>query len=103
MTDTLTRPETMFARWIATVHYRTEAGLVDVQHDLDEIEDLQDLVEHGPHFGAIDHINIVYALGGDEKLTVEGAREIGRASCRERVGQYVLISVVAVELKKKNN
>src|SRR3546814_20835361 len=74
MTDTLTRPETMFARWIATVHYRTEAGLVDVQHDLDEIEDLQDLVEHGPHFGAIDHINIVYALGGDEKLTVEGAR-----------------------------
>src|SRR3546814_12204397 len=30
------------------------------------------------------------------------AREIGRASCRERVCQYVLISVVAVLLKKKN-
>src|SRR3546814_20473619 len=27
--------------------------------------------------------------------------QIGRASCRERVGQYVLISVVAVVLKKK--
>src|SRR3546814_11304803 len=27
--------------------------------------------------------------------------EIGRASCRERVCQYVLISVVAVSLKKK--
>src|SRR3546814_11778047 len=27
--------------------------------------------------------------------------QIGRASCRERVGQYVLISVVAVSLKKK--
>src|SRR3546814_8246670 len=29
------------------------------------------------------------------------AREIGRASCRERVCQYVSISVVAVSLKKK--
>src|SRR3546814_14616249 len=28
-------------------------------------------------------------------------QEIGRATCRERVCQYVLISVVAVELKKK--
>src|SRR3546814_17762459 len=28
--------------------------------------------------------------------------EIGRASCRERVCQYVWISVVAVSLKKKN-
>src|SRR3546814_12983560 len=27
--------------------------------------------------------------------------KIGRASCRERVGQYVSISVVAVSLKKK--
>src|SRR3546814_21190406 len=30
-------------------------------------------------------------------------REIGRASCRERVCQYVEISVVAVSLKKKLN
>src|SRR3546814_14340987 len=29
------------------------------------------------------------------------ASEIGRASCRERVCQYVYISVVAVSLKKK--
>src|SRR3546814_17568976 len=28
--------------------------------------------------------------------------KIGRASCRERVGQYVSISVVAGSLKKKN-
>src|SRR3546814_14232233 len=31
-----------------------------------------------------------------------GAGEIGRASCRERVCQYVWISVVAVSLKKKS-
>src|SRR3546814_15036829 len=30
------------------------------------------------------------------------AREIGRASCRERVSQYVSILVVAVYLNKKN-
>src|SRR3546814_12078386 len=30
-------------------------------------------------------------------------QEIGRASCRERVCQYVSISVVAVSLKKKND
>src|SRR3546814_16344315 len=30
-----------------------------------------------------------------------GKKEIGRASCRERVCQYVSISVVAVSLKKK--
>src|SRR3546814_16006018 len=36
-------------------------------------------------------------------LGLLGARqEIGRASCRERVCQYVSISVVAVSLKKKN-
>src|SRR3546814_17142626 len=31
------------------------------------------------------------------------SEKIGRASCRERVCQYVLISVVAVSLKKKQN
>src|SRR3546814_14382525 len=31
------------------------------------------------------------------------AREIGRASCRERVCQYVVVSWVAVELKKKKH
>src|SRR3546814_12064301 len=33
----------------------------------------------------------------------KAGQKIGRASCRERVCQYVSISVVAVALKKKNN
>src|SRR3546814_12525199 len=38
------------------------------------------------------------------KAKIEEARgEIGRASCRERVGQSVSMSVVAVSLKKKTN
>src|SRR3546814_13020851 len=36
-------------------------------------------------------------------LAIAIVREIGRASCRERVCQYVSISVVAVSLNKKNN
>src|SRR3546814_18542889 len=31
----------------------------------------------------------------------EHAKKIGRASCRERVGQYVSLRVIAVSLKKK--
>src|SRR3546814_11347820 len=35
--------------------------------------------------------------------TALGSAQIGRASCRERVCQYVYISVVALSLKKKKN
>src|SRR3546814_14013912 len=37
------------------------------------------------------------------KLAVQFRGKIGRASCRERVCQYVSISVVAVSLKKKSS
>src|SRR3546814_13958653 len=40
----------------------------------------------------------LHALGGIQQHV---APEIGRASCRERVCQYVSISVVAVSLQKK--
>src|SRR3546814_14984431 len=36
-----------------------------------------------------------------ERVLTQGLVKIGRASCRERVGQSVSISVVAVSLKKK--
>src|SRR3546814_19188948 len=39
-------------------------------------------------------------FSAEVKAFVEG--KIGRASCRERGGQYVEISVVAVSFKKKN-
>lgn len=76
MTDTLTQPETRLVRWIATVHYRAAAGLIDVQHDLTEIEELQDLVERGPHWDTIDRIEIVRADGADRALTVEEAERL---------------------------
>src|SRR3546814_15293606 len=62
--------------------------------------DRQSLIVRQPVVGVQDerfafHDNFLSALS-----TGTGA-EIGRASCRERVCQYVLISVVAGSLKKK--
>src|SRR3546814_12145668 len=48
--------------------------------------------------------DLTIGAGGNPLRTriYEPEGEIGRASCRERVCQYVWISVVAVSLKKKN-
>src|SRR3546814_20055556 len=43
------------------------------------------------------------AAGIAAAVATAATAEIGRASCRERVCQYVSISVVAVSLKKKKN
>src|SRR3546814_14448411 len=63
---------------------------------------------------ALQHRHLVAAQGQDiDAISTDRDRmlelggelpvvEIGRASCRERVCQYVSISVVAVSLKKKN-
>src|SRR3546814_20894017 len=40
---------------------------------------------------------------GSRQQRSTGKRKIGRASCRERVGQYVYVTVVAVSLNKKTN
>lgn len=68
--------ETRFVRWTATVYYRSAAGLVDVQHDLLELDELQDLVERGPNWDTIDHIDIVRADGTEQKLTIEEAEKL---------------------------
>src|SRR3546814_16958354 len=47
-----------------------------------------------------EHGYIIPGLG-DAGDKIFGTKQIGRASCRERVCQYVEISVVAVSLKKK--
>ena len=63
-------------RWLATVHYCTDAGVVGVTHDLDEIGDIQELVEHGPHWDTIDHIEIVRSRKYVDGLTVEKAETL---------------------------
>lgn len=63
-------------RWQATVHYRTDAGLVDVTHDISEIHELQGLVEDGPHWDTVDHIKIVRSQIALPGLTVEQAEKL---------------------------
>src|SRR3546814_13687794 len=62
---------------------------------VEEIDDA--LAEHVP---MRTQAGVLAVAAGDAKR-VFGQDEIGRASCRERVCQYVLFSVVAVSLKKK--
>ena len=73
METILDKPDTRFVRWIATVHYRSELGLIDVQHDIEELQELQDLIECGPNWDAIDRIEIVRADGRERGLTIEEA------------------------------
>lgn len=63
-------------RWKATCYYRTDAGLIDIEHTFEEIEDLAGLVERGPHWGTLDRIEIRLARGASPGLTVEKALEL---------------------------
>lgn len=73
---TTTRPDTSIVRWRATVWYRSAHGLIDVQHEMEELEELQNLVERGPHWDAIDRIDIVRADGQERQLTIEEAASL---------------------------
>jgi hypothetical protein len=46
-------------RWHAVVHYRTENGAIDVEHDLEELGELHDLIERGPHWDTIAWIEML--------------------------------------------
>ena len=64
------------ANWKAVVYYRTEGGLVDVPHDIGELGDIEILVERGPHWDAIDRIEITRTSRSYETLTIEQAQEL---------------------------
>ena len=67
----------VIARWKAVVYYRSELGLVDVEHRLVEIKELHGFVEKGPHWDTIEKIEItrINHIDGEE-LTVEEARKL---------------------------
>jgi hypothetical protein len=69
----LTRPEAATARWKATIFYRSENGLVDVEHALEELDELQDIVERGPDWNTIQGIIIELDRTSEPGLTIEQA------------------------------
>ena len=67
----------MDVRWKATVFYRTISGPVDVEHDLEELVDLHDRVEAGPHWDTIEKIEIVRVNHRDgADLTIEASEKL---------------------------
>lgn len=65
------------ARWRATTHYRTDSGLVDVEHEIRELGEIELIVERGPHWDTIDRIEIVRINHvEDPAMTVEQAKEL---------------------------
>jgi nitroreductase len=66
-----------FERWRATIWYRTDSGLIDVEHTLEELEEIQALVERGPDWYALERIEIVHIHSEGETIeqrNMENAR-----------------------------
>lgn len=63
-------------RWTAVVTYRTNNGPVDVEHEIEELEDLHDLIERGPDWNTIVSIVITYNRQHYDGLTVEQSEEL---------------------------
>lgn len=64
-------------RWKAEIIYRHGFGPVDVAHDLEELGDIHDVVERGPHWDTIESITIKrVSIKGLEGLTVEEAGKL---------------------------
>lgn len=61
-------------RWKAVVTYRSEHGDLDIEHYFEEIIDLNQLIEAGPHFDTLLHCVITVNRTCEEtELTVERA------------------------------
>ncbi len=69
----LAGPEAATARWKATIYYRSDHGLIDVEHGIEEIEELHEIVERGPDWNTIDKIIVVLDRKASEALTIEAA------------------------------
>ena len=61
-------------RWRSIVCYRSDNGIIDLEYYLDELEDLHDIVELGPHWDTIVKIEIFRVFHvQDETMTIESA------------------------------
>jgi hypothetical protein len=45
-------------RWLARIYYQTESGADLVKHEIDELDELASIIEHGPDWDAIISIEI---------------------------------------------
>lgn len=48
-------------RWKAVATYNSEAGPVDIEHDIEELDEIADLIERGPDWNSLIDIRITLA------------------------------------------
>lgn len=76
MTDVLEKPGLGVARWKVVVEYRSRAGIVDVEHGIEELDELHDLIERGPDWNTLIKITVTFARPVSELLTIEEAARL---------------------------
>lgn len=67
------KPE--LARWLASITYRTAAGPLTVDHGIEELDEIADLVEAGPDWDTIERIEVVKGRGIRLGYTIERAAD----------------------------
>lgn len=60
-------------RWLATIHYRFDMGVVGIVVGFEEFTDLGEVIEQGPDWDTIVEISITRMRDSDSALTVEQA------------------------------
>lgn len=63
-------------RWKAVIIYRSEHGNIDVEYFFDEIADLDDIIESGPHWDTLVRCVITRGEVLEKGLTVEAAASL---------------------------
>ncbi|WP_296101214.1 hypothetical protein [uncultured Agrobacterium sp.] len=76
MTDVLEKPGLGVARWKAVAEYRSDAGVVDVEYAIEELDELHDLIERGPDWNTLIRITVTFARPVCALLTIEEAARL---------------------------
>lgn len=67
-------------RWKAVIEYRSDDGVLDIVHVFDEIAELHDLIERGPHWDTMIRCEITHFREPHGEcavpLTVEAAEKL---------------------------
>lgn len=56
-------------RWTVVAYYLTDVGLIDIEYQINELEELGDIVERGPSWYALDRIEV--RLADPARKTIE--------------------------------
>jgi hypothetical protein len=63
------------ARWLVTINYITNTGVPPVEHDVEELGEIEEIVERGPDWNTIESIVIRLARRA-YNTTIEEAAEL---------------------------